>query len=79
MHLVKTSITLPDDLLQEAKAMSKNVSSFITEALREHIRQLKVQKAMESFGSWKDREETSVEIVNDLRKEGDRDYAGRSH
>ena len=79
MHLVKTSITLPDDLLQEAKTMSKNVSSLITEALREHIRQLKVQKAMESFGSWKDREDTSVDIVNDLRKERDRDYAGRSH
>jgi hypothetical protein len=79
MHLVKTSITLPDDLLQEAKTMSKNVSSFITDALREHIRQRKVQKAMESFGSWKGREDTSVEIVNGLRKEGDRDYAGRSH
>ena len=79
MHLVKTSITLPDDLLQEAKAMSKNISSLVTEALREHIRQRKVQKAMESFGSWKDRENTSVDIVNDLRKEGDRDYAGRSH
>ncbi|MDU0459274.1 MAG: type II toxin-antitoxin system CcdA family antitoxin [Geobacteraceae bacterium] len=79
MHLVKTSITLPDDLLQEAKAISKNVSGLITEALREHIRQRKVQKAMDSFGGWKDREDTSVDIVNDLRKEGDRDYAGRSH
>jgi len=79
MHLVKTSITLPDDLLQEAKAISKNVSGLITEALREHIRQRKVQKAMDSFGGWKDREDASVDIVNDLRKEGDRDYAGRSH
>ncbi len=79
MRLVKTSITLPDDLLQEAKTMSKNVSSFIAEALREHIRQRKIQKAMESFGSWKDREDASVDIVNDLRKEGVRDYAGRSH
>lgn len=79
MHLVKTSITLPDDLLQEAKTMSKNVSSFIAEALREHIRQRKVQKAMESFGGWKSREGTSVDIVNDLRKEEDRDYAGHSH
>ena len=49
------------------------------EVRREHIRQRKVQKAMESFGSWKGREGTSVDIVNDLRKEGDRDYAGRSH
>jgi hypothetical protein len=78
MSLVKTSITLPDDLLQEAKTMSKNISSLITEALRELIRQRKVQKAMDSFGSWKGREETSVDMVNDLRKEGDRTYAGRS-
>lgn len=79
MHLVKTSITLPEDLLQEAKSMSKNVSSFIAEALREHIRQRKIQKAMESFGGWKTREEASVDIVNSLREEGGRDYAGRAH
>ncbi len=78
MSLVKTSITLPDELLQEAKTMSKNISSFITEALREQIRQRKVQKAMDSFGSWQGREETSVDMVNDLRKEGDRTNAGRS-
>jgi post-segregation antitoxin (ccd killing protein) len=79
MHLVKTSITLPDDLLQEAKSMSKNVSNFITEALREHIRQRKIQKAMETFGSWNEREGESLDIVNDMRKEGERDYAGRTH
>ncbi|MBC7963106.1 MAG: type II toxin-antitoxin system CcdA family antitoxin, partial [Steroidobacteraceae bacterium] len=43
MHLVKTSITLPDDLLQEARSMSRNVSGLVTEALREYIRQRKVQ------------------------------------
>ncbi|MBC7963321.1 MAG: type II toxin-antitoxin system CcdA family antitoxin [Steroidobacteraceae bacterium] len=79
MHLVKTSITLPDDLLQEARSMSRNVSGLVTEALREYIRQRKVQKAMESFGSWKSREGDSVDIVNDLRTEEGRDYAGRSH
>jgi post-segregation antitoxin (ccd killing protein) len=79
MHLVKTSITLPDDLLQEARTMSKNVSAFITEALREHIRQRKIQKAMESFGSWQGREGESLDSVNDMRKEGERDYAGRTH
>jgi len=79
MHLVKTSITLPDDLLQEARTLSRNVSSLVTEALREYIRQRKVQKAMESFGSWKGREGDSVDVVNDLRKEEGRDYAGRSY
>jgi post-segregation antitoxin (ccd killing protein) len=79
MHLVKTSITLPDDLLKEARAMSRNVSGLVTEALREYIRQRKVQKAVESFGSWKGREGDSVETVNDLRKEEGREYVGHTH
>ncbi len=79
MHLVKTSITLPEDLLDEAKTMSKNISAFITEALREHIRQRKIQKALETFGSWKEREGESLEIVNEMRKQGECDYAGSAH
>jgi post-segregation antitoxin (ccd killing protein) len=79
MHLVKTSITLPDDLLQEARTMSQNVSSLVTEALREYIRQRKVQKAMESFGSWKRQEGDSVDMVNALRTEEGRGYAGRTN
>lgn len=78
MHLVKTSITLPDDLLQEARTMSKNVSGLVTEALREYIRQRKVQSALDSFGSWKGREGDSVDLVNALRSEEGRDYAGRT-
>ena len=79
MHLTKTSITLPDDLLKEARAISRNFSGLVTDALREYIRQCKVRQAMESFGSWKDREESSVDMVNSMRKEKERDYAGRSH
>ena len=79
MHLTKTSITLPDDLLKEARSISKNFSSLVTDALREYLRQRKVQKAMESFGSWEKREESSAGIVNELRKDKGRDYAGRSH
>jgi hypothetical protein len=79
MHLTKTSITLPDDLLQEAKALSKNVSSLIAEALREYLHQRKVQKALESFGSWKGRDGDSTDTVNTLRNEGERDYADRAH
>jgi len=58
--------------------MSKNVSGLITDALREYIRQNKVQKALGSFGAWNDREGESLDFVNNLRKEGDRDYAGRT-
>jgi post-segregation antitoxin (ccd killing protein) len=79
MHLTKTSITLPDDLLKEAKMISNNFSGLVAEALREYIRQCKVRKAMGSFGSWKEREESSVDMVNAMRNDKERDYAGRSH
>jgi post-segregation antitoxin (ccd killing protein) len=79
MHLTKTSITLPDDLLQEARAISKNVSSLIADALREYLHQRKVQKALESFGSWKGRDGESIDAVNSLRQEEGRDYVNRTH
>jgi post-segregation antitoxin (ccd killing protein) len=78
MHLTKTSITLPDDLLAEARAASKNLSALVTESLREYLRQKKIQKAMESFGAWQERDETGTDTVNRLRSEGGRDYAGRA-
>ena len=78
MHLVKTSITLPDDLLTEAKTVSKNLSALVAESLREYLRQQKVKKAMESFGALQEQQENGVAMVNRLRSEGGRDYAGRA-
>jgi post-segregation antitoxin (ccd killing protein) len=78
MQLTKTSITIPDDLLKEARALSKNFSGVVAEALAEYLRQRKVQKAMESFGACKDSKETGADTVNRLRSEGGRNYAGRS-
>ena len=78
MHLTKTSITIPDDLLREAREESKNLSAVVTEALREYIRRRKVQKAMASFGSWEARDEASTDLVNEQRSDEGRDYAGRA-
>jgi post-segregation antitoxin (ccd killing protein) len=79
MHLTKTSITLPDDLLAEARAASKNLSALVTESLREYLRQKRIQKAMDSFGAWQGGDETGADTVNRLRSEGGRDYAGRTN
>jgi post-segregation antitoxin (ccd killing protein) len=78
MNLTKTSITVPDDLLKEAKAASSNFSALVTEALQEYLRRRNVRKAMASFGSWKDRDEPSVEIVNRMRSQEGRDYVRRT-
>ena len=78
MGLTKTSITIPDELLHEARLFSKNLSSLVAEALTEYLQQRKVQKAMESFGAWQEHDETGIDTVNRLRSEGGRDYAGRA-
>lgn len=75
---VKTSINIPDDIFNEAKKLSDNFSSVVAEALKEYLRRKKVEKAMSSFGKWKQRDKSSAEIVSDLRKEDKRRYANRN-
>ncbi len=77
MSLIKTSITIPEDVLSEAKKTSDNFSALVTEALKEYIRKKNVEKAVASFGKWKERDKSSVEIVTELRKEKGRRYANR--
>ena len=56
MSLVKTSITIPEDVLAQAKEVSDK-----------YLRKKAVKKAVDSFGAWKEREESSVEIVHKMR------------
>lgn len=78
MSLVKTSISIPEDVLQQAKEASDNFSALVTQALKEYLRKMTVKKAIDSFGSWEEREESSVEIVNKIRADK-RGYAKRPH
>ena len=75
MSLVKTSITIPEDVLSEAKEASDNFSALVTQALKEHLRKRAVKKAINSFGSWEEREESSVDIVNEIRSGKGRAYS----
>ncbi len=76
---MKTSVTIPDEIFRQAKAISDNFSQVVSDALREYIRQGKVRKAKKSFGSWNARDGKSVDIVNELRKEEGRNYADSDH
>ena len=69
MSHVKTSVTIPEDVLQQTKEASDNFSAFATQALKKYLRKKTVKKAIDSFGSWEEREESSVEIVNRIRAE----------
>jgi post-segregation antitoxin (ccd killing protein) len=77
--MAKTSVTIPDDLYQQAKELSDNFSSFVTEAIKDHIRKVKVAKALKSFGKWEERDKESTDIVRELRSDKGRGYADRSH
>lgn len=78
MSLVKTSITIPEDVFSQAKEASDNFSSLVTQALTEYLRKKAVKKAINSFGKWEEREESSVEIVKKMRSDK-RGYAKRHH
>lgn len=76
--MVKTSVSIPDDVYEEARKSSDNFSLMVTEALRAYMRKMHIEKARKSFGRWRDRGKDSVEIVNELRREEARGYARRS-
>lgn len=69
----RTSITLPEELVNEAKKYSEiasiNFSAFVAMALREYLRNTKIEKATKSFGEWTNREQESTDIVVELRKD----------
>ena len=78
MALVKTSITIPDEILKQAKNMSGNFSALVVKALEEYFRKEKINKAMRSFGKWDKRDKSSIDTVNEIRKDEGRDYAKRN-
>jgi metal-responsive CopG/Arc/MetJ family transcriptional regulator len=74
--MLRVTVTLPDDLLKEAKAFSgNNFSALVSEALRKYLKEAKINKALDSFGSWETRKEDSVDIVNEMRTDEGRNYA----
>ena len=76
--MAKTSVTIPDDLLIEARKLSDNFSALVTEAIEDYMRKKKVEKALGSFGKWSDRGKDSVDLVNEMRSEEGRTYGKRS-
>ncbi len=76
--MAKTSVTIPDDIFEQAKELSDNFSALVTEAVSDLIRKKKIERAQKSFGKWAKRDKDSVDIVNELRSEDGRTYARRS-
>jgi post-segregation antitoxin (ccd killing protein) len=52
---VKVSLTLPEDLLQQIRSMTDNVSAFVTEGTRQYVAREHLRRALElSAGAWSD-------------------------
>lgn len=76
--MIKTTVSIPEDIFREAKKTTDNFSLLVSNALKEFLRKKRVKKAVSSFGKWQKRDRDSVEIVNELRKEETRKYASRA-
>ncbi len=78
MSVIKKTISIDEDLIEQSKKISKNFSAIVNEALQFYLKQGRIKKAIKSFGQWDSRSEDSVTIVNQLREERTRHYAKRS-
>lgn len=72
MPVVKKTVSLSSDLIDEAKVISSNFSQIVEEALREYIKHYYINKALESFGKWQHRAKDSIALTNEMREENGR-------
>ncbi|MDA8052803.1 MAG: type II toxin-antitoxin system CcdA family antitoxin [Deltaproteobacteria bacterium] len=72
----KTCISISDEIFEEAKSMSDNFSSIVSEALIEYIKKKRIENAKNSFGKWKSRAESTEEIIKKIRTDTGRNYIG---
>jgi hypothetical protein len=72
MTAIKKTISISEELITEASTVAPNFSAVVETALIEYLQHYRVKKAISSFGKWEQRSESSVDIVNQLRKEDGR-------
>ena len=78
MSVVKKTISIDEAIAKEASALNSNFSAIVEAALIVYIHQHRVQKAVNSFGKWEQCEESSANLVSNLRKQDDREYVTRN-
>lgn len=76
--MIKTTVSIPEDIFREARKTTDNFSLLVSDALKEFLRKRRIKKAVSSFGKWQKRDKGSADIVNELRKEETRRYASRN-
>ncbi len=84
-RMVKTPLTLPEDILQSIdKLMGKRKRSrFVAEAARKELKRMTLESALQkSAGVWKDEDHPEIkqkgtsQWVRDMRQEADERFSG---
>jgi len=78
MSAIKKTVSIDENIAKEASAIAPNFSAVVEAALIEYIQHHRIQKAIQSFGKWGQRKESSADIVSDLRRQDDREYLIRN-
>gem|GEM_PF-1654861 len=70
MATTRITLTLPTELVEEARRESRNLSRLAAEALREYLHRRRVEQARRAFGAWdRPKDFDSVAFVESLRAE----------
>jgi len=72
-NTVKKTISIDAGVLKEAVKLNSNFSAIVEIALERYLQQNRLKKAIQSFGKWEQRTESSVDIVNELRRKDNRE------
>ena len=67
MTAIKKTISIDEAIAKEASCIAPNFSAVVEAALVEYIQHHRTKKALQSFGQWDKRDESSVDIVKELR------------
>ena len=70
----KTCISVSDEIFEEAKSISDNFSYTVSEALMQYLQKKRIEKAKGSFGKWRDRNESTENIIKKIRTDKGRSY-----
>lgn len=64
MKTVKVSLTFPEDLLQQIKTMTDNVSAFVAEGMRQYVEKERLRRALaQSVGAWSEEEHPELKTI----------------
>ncbi|WP_273109266.1 type II toxin-antitoxin system CcdA family antitoxin [Thermoflexus hugenholtzii] len=70
MRTTRVTLTLPTELVEEARRESTNLSQLIAEALADFLHRRRIERALQAFGAWSRPEDfDSVAFVEALRSE----------